>query len=133
MILSAAQVCQGSGLERALPYDYKKNAAPHSLLLIDQDGIEHTWTYWIPEEIIPKELETLELMTCVKEEVESIQICPYVGGPIQRVRYKNVIDLWEAYSGRQIAAEIFRGGNPRTCQSNESMFISKLVGTRVEF
>lgn len=133
LILSAAHVCRGGSLEKARPYDGTKNTVLHSIFLIDQDGIEHTWTYWIPEEMLAKKIETLELVACVKETLETIQTCPYYGGSIQRKRYKIAIDLWEAYSGRRIASENVKGENPRACQSKESMFSSTLMGTRVEF
>lgn len=124
-------VCQGHGVPEAAPYRLG-TTSPTIVVSLSQDEMGRYWSGWVPSSWVPAAIELTELVACVEESVQIIEVCRYSDGPdIHRVRYSETFRLVEAETGVTVASRAFRGPIPRDCRSTER-FSTTTLGKSVD-
>jgi DNA-binding beta-propeller fold protein YncE len=132
IVTALSQACTGVRIENTAVYT--RTPRIHPLVLLNSEGKQHEWTTSVPSEWWPESVEATELVACVGEGKDSIEICRYVGGPdITRYVFKVGYMIWETQSGRLINQGSLTGDPPRDCRSSEPVDLTELNGSRVSF
>jgi len=121
-----------SGMGNPLAASY--TGSEHPIILIGSDGNEHEWSLYIPNIWLPVLEEETQLVACVgPEEKKAIETCYYDGPNIVRYQYRVVVRLRAAKTGATVATTTLSGSLPRQCMTEESYWLTELVGSNVSF
>lgn len=127
-----AAVCNGIGLTQAARYT--GGPGPHPIVFLASNGTPGAWSDELPEGWEPETLTEVELVACGEEEEVLLDICPYAGGSdIRRYQYSAHIVLRSAATGEQLGLLVIAGESPRRCAAEESVNISRIDGSHVDF
>lgn len=127
-----AGVCNGSGLAQATAYTGGRGL--HPIVFLATDGTPGAWSDQLPKGWEPVTLAETELVACGEEEERLLEVCPYAGGSdVRRYQYVARIVLRSATTGEQLGLLTVQGEPPRTCAAEESVNVSRLDGSHVDF
>ncbi|MBP8000093.1 MAG: hypothetical protein KA314_25370 [Chloroflexi bacterium] len=125
-------VCNGIGLTQAARYT--GGPGPHPIVFLASNGTPGAWSDELPKGWEPETLTEVELVACGEEEEVLLEVCPYAGGSdIRRYQYTAHIVLRSAATGEQLGLLIIAGESPRRCAAEESVNISRIDGSHVDF
>jgi hypothetical protein len=121
LIEAASTVCAGTGHAEAAAYS--QTADMHPVVMLSAKSSGSGWfipTTDIPETWTPTQPQAMELVACITTEKALVETCPYqlTGGAtasIERVQYHVAVTVYEAQSGKELAATVMDGSMPNNC------------------
>jgi WD40 repeat protein len=132
IVLGLSPLISGNGVTSAAIYD-SSAPGPHRVFLLDASGDPHKWTSKLPEEWLPSDVNSTELVALIEAESEILLgTQAYAGGPsISRYRYEIGIQIMEANTGTVLWDSIIKGSEPPGFPSVAPKSQTTLHGDRV--
>lgn len=119
-LIALAPACEGQAVGGTVYQD--DQSGPHPLVFLLPNGKSHHLTYyylkqWGPES---RQVEDVQLVVCVAEIEDELEVCEYAYGGASRTRiqHKITISVVEAATGRTYANHVFEGSVPKNCPSS---------------
>lgn len=125
-------VCQGIAVPSAA--EFESSNGFHPIIFIDENGETDGMSIDLPDDWVPADVSSAEIVACFERFWKAIERCEYTGGPpITRYKEQLTIRLFAAHTGEKINDQVFFGTPPEECPTLANTAETTMYGGSVLF